>query len=133
MGRINSRTKGAVGEREFCKWLYDNFNIPMPERNLEQVRSGGSDIIDFEPFFFEVKRCELLDLDSWWIQVVSAVRKSHNAVAVPVVAFRQNRKQWEFLISAKNIGLDKGYMRLKERIFLQWSRNLLLELEKNKI
>ncbi len=121
MNRINVRTKGAKGELEFCKWLYTNYNIPMPTRNLEQVRSGGSDIIDVEPFYFEIKRCEKLELYSWWLQVTRAVNKTCIENIVPVVAFRQNRKDWEFLIPATEIGIEKGYLRITERVFLKWS------------
>jgi len=121
MAKINARTKGAKGELEFCRWLFDNYNVPMPTRNLEQVRSGGSDIIDIEPFFFEVKRCEKLSLFAWWAQVSKAVRNSHIETAIPVVAFRQNRKDWEFLIPATEIGVKKGFLRISERTFLQWS------------
>jgi len=124
MRKINVRSKGAAGEREFCKWLYDNMNIPMPQRNLEQVRSGGSDVTDIEPFFFEVKRCEVLDFDSWWRQVRVAGKKSFTD-PVPVVAFRQNRKPWEFLISATEIGCRRGHMRVSQRIFLEWASKVL--------
>lgn len=128
MSKINVRSKGAAGEREFCKWLFDNMNVPMPSRNLEQVRSGGSDITDIEPFFFEVKRCEALDFDSWWRQVVVECKKSYIedcVPAVPVVVFRQNRKPWEFLISATEIGCERGYVRISQRIFLEWSSKIL--------
>lgn len=121
MSRINSRAKGASGEREFCRWLFDNFNVPMPTRNLEQVRSGGSDVIDIEPFYFEVKRVENLSLDSWWHQVCRAIKKAHDDSLVPVVAFRQNRSPWEFLIHAENIGVKRGYIRLDERCFIKWA------------
>jgi hypothetical protein len=124
MARINVRAKGATGEREFCKWLYDNMNVPMPTRNLEQVRSGGSDVIDIEPFFFEVKRVEGLLLDDWWRQVSVECKKVTHDV-IPVVAFRQNRKPWEFLIPATYIGCKRGYMRINARIFLEWSVNYI--------
>lgn len=123
-----ARTKGAVGEREFCKWLYDNMNVPMPSRNLEQVRSGGSDVTDIEPFFFEVKRCEVLDFDSWWRQVRVAGKESFQD-PVCVVVFRQNRKPWEFLISATEIGCKRGYVRVSQRIFLEWASKILLNHE----
>lgn len=118
--RINVRTKGAAGELEFCRWIYNNMNVPMPTRNLEQVRSGGSDIIDIEPFYFEVKRCETLSLYGWWIQVRKAVQETCNKNIIPVVAFRQNRKPWEFLIPATFIGAGRGYLRVSERTFLRW-------------
>lgn len=121
-----ARRKGANGEREFCKFLYENLNVPMPTRNLEQVRSGGSDVTDIEPFFFEVKRQESLDLDSWWRQVVVETKKSCND-AIPVVAFRQNRKPWEFLISATHIECERGYIRINTRIFIEWASKILHE------
>ena len=124
MARINSRAKGASGEREFCRWLYDNLEVPMPTRNLEQVRSGGSDIIDIEPFYFEVKRVEKLSLDKWWRQVNKAARNANDDSIIPIVCFRQNRKDWEFLIGANHIGIEKGYLRLTEIVFLRWIKSL---------
>ncbi len=119
MGKINARAKGAAGERELAKWLHRNFRLDViPTRNLEQVRSGGSDIIDFYPFFFECKRVESLDLQSWWNQVLFTVRKCEYQDPIPVVAFRQNRKPWEFLVSATHIGLNKGFIRLREKEFV---------------
>ena len=101
MPRINSRAKGANGEREFAKWLKENLNLQtLPQRNLEQVREGGSDILGVGQFVFEVKRVENLDLLTWWNQVVNDARLLNKE---PVVAFRQNNKKWEFLISARNI------------------------------
>lgn len=121
MTKINSRAKGASGEREFAKWLEVNLKLDYtPTRNLEQVRSGGSDIIDVYPFVFEVKRRENLDLQSWWIQVKHDALK-FDECAIPIVAFRQNRKPWEFLISANNICVDKGYVRLPENVFIKWA------------
>lgn len=122
---MNVRNKGANGERELAKWLFENFDLEhMPERNLEQVRSGGSDIINIYPFFFECKRVEVLDLQSWWIQVRTEAEKD-NQNAIPVVAFRQNRKPWEFLISASYIGNELGYMRLNQATFKEWALRIL--------
>ena len=67
-----SRDKGARGEREFCLWLYDNLQLEtVPARNLEQVRRGGADIIDVEPFAVEVKRQERVCRKKWWSQICS--------------------------------------------------------------
>lgn len=130
MGRINARAKGASGERELAKWLQSKFKLDFtPQRNLEQVRSGGSDIIDFYPFYFECKRVETLDLQSWWNQVLFEVRKCEYHEPVPIVAFRQNRKPWEFLISASNIGLDKGFLRLRDREFIGYANIVIASRE----
>ncbi len=117
--RINVRSKGAAGEREFCDWLHDTLGLDMkPERNLDQVRNGGSDINTLPPFMFEIKRCEGLSKREWWAQVKTASRPFSRAI--PVVAYRQNRKPWRFLISATYIGLDKGYVELEELEFTKW-------------
>lgn len=124
MARINSRAKGASGEREFAGWLFENFNDlrNKPERNLEQVRNGGSDLI-VPPFMFEVKRVEALHLHNWWMQVVKATREyesKHGVELEPVVCFRQNRQDWNFLVSAKHMGCDNGFARLQSPIFRNW-------------
>lgn len=122
---VNGRAKGSTGEREFCQWLYDNFELDkVPERNLDQTRDGGADVLDMEPFVYEVKRQERLDLDNWWLQVLKAARWMEGE-RIPVVAFRQNNRSWEFLISAKNIGLEHGYVRLTELRFIQWAKKIL--------
>lgn len=124
----SSRAKGAAGERELCKWLDENFELESKaERNLDQVRSGGIDIITSLPVVFEVKRCESLDLTKWWIQAKAA---AEIVSKVPVVAFRQNRKKWEFLIGADQIGLNRGYLRLNEQTFLLWMKEIVVPSQK---
>jgi len=116
---VNARNKGARGEREFCNWLEEKFKLDVkPQRNLEQVRSGGYDIL-LEPFIFEVKRVEVLNTKKWWLQVIKASKEIKDCI--PVVAFKQNRKKWHFLISARNIGLQSGYVQLNEGTFIEWA------------
>lgn len=113
--------KGKSGERELCKWLDDNFDLPnKPERNLDQTRSGGTDII-LPPFAIEVKRREGIDLQSWWIQSKTAAKHLN---LEPVVAFRQNRKPWEFLITAQHIGCKLGFLRVTESVFIEWAEGV---------
>lgn len=125
MPKINSRAKGASGEREFCQWLFDNFDIDVkPKRNLVQTREGGADVI-FADFAFEIKRCQKLELFNWWMQIQKATQHGDALDKEPIVAFRQNGKDWEFLISAKNIGLEKGYLRINYIVFKNWFKNQL--------
>ena len=122
MGKINSRAKGAAGEREAADWLQRKFKLEKkPQRNLEQVRSGGFDLDGFEPFAMEIKRCEALSLRNWWVQVTSACYNGQ----IPVVMYRRNREKWRFLISARYIGLKNGYMRLEEREFILWAKLIM--------
>ncbi len=130
MTRINGRNKGANAEREAARWLKLKFKLEHePERNLEQYRFGGKgktqagfDLQGFPPFCFEIKRCEKLDLRSWWVQCVHAVTQEY---PIPVVMYRQNRGKWKFLISARNIGLERGFLALEEIEFLRWAKNVL--------
>lgn len=120
---INPRTKGASGEREAAKWLQSAFKLEAcPERNLEQTRSGGFDLIGFPPFAFEIKRCQTISLRSWWLQVTHATNDKYH---IPVVMYRPNNKPWKFLISAKYIGLNKGFVHLEAREFTQWVNTVL--------
>lgn len=93
---VNARNKGKAGESEFI----NTFNCLFPDnlqRNLEQVRSGGSDVIGSEPFVIEIKRVEKLDLNSWWRQVTVAATNPYD---IRVVAYRQSRQPWKFLLPA---------------------------------
>lgn len=125
---INIRTKGNAGEREFCKWLFKTFELnKLPKRNLEQVRSGGTDII-LPPFAFEVKRVEKPDWESFWCQSVIAARKlsegdEYEGIFEAIVAHRYNRKPWTFLISADCIGVPNGFVHINERVFISYMAN----------
>ena len=130
MARINSRTKGQTGEREMARWLKLNLKLEHePQRCLEQVRFGGAgriqqgfDLVGCQPFAVEVKRQEKLSLRSWWMQIVNSATEDYPH---PVVAFRQNRGKWRFLISARNIGLERGFLCLEEREAKEWMIRVL--------
>lgn len=92
---MNIRNKGSAGERELCKILTERLNLAVPlTRNLEQTRDGGADLVQLKPFYIEVKRQETLCLPKWLAQ---AVRQTPNG-SYPVLAFRQSRKPWRFLL-----------------------------------
>ena len=121
---VHSLNKGKSGEREAAKWLQTSFGLELPPiRNLEQTRSGGHDLVGFDPFCIEVKRCETLSLTNWWLQVLEASKEVHGSI--PVVMFRQNRKKWEFLISARHIKVKYGFIRLRDTEFIRWAERQL--------
>lgn len=92
MKGAGKRNKGHAGEREFCKELTALMSLRIPlERNVDQVRFGGADIISLRPFAIEVKRQESLNIDAWRKQAKSQVSKDN---PVPVLAYRQNNKKW---------------------------------------
>ena len=86
MAKINSRQKGANGEREVAKILQQVVNevalqcgyvSPTIRRNTEQSQIGGEDLTGLPWYSFEIKRCERVELDKWWQQtVIQAARKA---------------------------------------------------------
>jgi hypothetical protein len=117
---MNGRAKGRAGEQQMCRWIAEHLNLNA-ERNLEQTRDGGADIV-VHPFSFEVKRVENLDVDGAWHQCAVASKVNGHE---PVLAFRKNREPWKFAVSARHIELDVGYVIMNERTFKRWALRYL--------
>jgi len=98
---LNSRAKGANAERELAKilaaWALEIGITLDLERNLEQVRSGGHDLLGIPGLATEVKRVEILAVGSWWGQCVSQAKIAR---AQPLLVYRQSRKPWTFMTLA---------------------------------
>lgn len=89
MGRINSRQKGARGEREFAEQLRQAGH----EARRGQQFSGSPDspdVVSNLPFHFEVKRTESLSLYTAMEQAMRDCAPGKK----PVVAHKRNGKQW---------------------------------------
>ncbi|MDD5036675.1 MAG: hypothetical protein PHE55_18200 [Methylococcaceae bacterium] len=99
---INSRDKGATGEREFARLLHEHLGVKLV-RNLEQSRSGGYDLEaeGKDPtaealgrFAIECKRYAATtpgSIAKWWGQ---AVQQAHDAERIPALAYRADRQEW---------------------------------------
>lgn len=124
MPRININAKGKYAEVEFTKWLKKNLDIDA-ERIYNQA-SGFSSDISTENFLFEIKRREQLDLSNWYHQVIVSKKHHSNPDVIPVVAFRQNRCKWEFLIPSSLLFPElKGFIRLQEHVFIAFAKTLI--------
>ena len=103
MGKT-SRTKGAKGEREFCKVLSEELDFlgvdSALSRNLSQTRDGGHDIAGLGQFAIEVKRAAVADVRSWWAQ---AVMQADDAGKFPVLAYRLDRRSWRVVMHINDI------------------------------
>ena len=119
---VHSQKKGKRGEVEFCEFIELNFGIST-DRVYNQADGYSSDIV-INDFVFEVKRQETLHLLDWWNQSIVACNKKYKN-KIPVVAFRQNRKPWSFLLSAQLLGLEKGFIQLTERTFINYARMVI--------
>jgi len=121
---LNSTHKGKRGENEFCEWLDKNLGIDYAEREYNQAK-GGADVIVAD-FIFEVKRRETLGLGNWWYQVAVAKNRHPDRNLIPVVAFRQNRKAWRFLIPANLLtGVKVGYLECNAEVFVQFAKTII--------
>ena len=121
---INSRSKGAGGELEFCSIVYQWAGIKLI-RNLEQSRSGGHDIVvhpdevgliadSYRSLAIEIKRHAKASpslISSWWTQTRS---QSERHRLNPVLAYRSNHESWNVVVPlylvnptmTRNLGLD---------------------------
>ena len=87
---VNSRAKGHAGERAVATILRDELGIEV-QRNLEQWRSGGTDLIGIEGWAIEVKRAKKPLLKQWWEQTVDQAQRINS---MPVLWYRLDRQDW---------------------------------------
>lgn len=92
--KINSRQKGAAGERELAAYLREH-NV---EARRGQQFSGGANSPDvvhsLRGIHIECKRVEAGNLYSWLDQ---ATRDADTRI--PVVAHRKNKRQWVAILN----------------------------------
>ena len=97
---INSRQKGAAGEREFAKWLNDTFGLNARRGQQFCGLSGNADVVDgIAGTHPEIKRVERLNIHD---AIDQAVRDCADNT-VPYVAHRKNRKPWLITIRAEDL------------------------------
>jgi hypothetical protein len=96
---INSRYKGAEGEREAAEFLTNLFKLPV--RRGCQYRGGpdSPDVCGLDGLAVEVKRRARLHVESALQQAL------HDAspVDVPMVMHRADREDWKITIFAKDL------------------------------
>jgi len=95
---INSKKKGATGEREFAAFLRDH---GFTARRGQQFSGGADspDVVSNVPgVHFEVKRTETLSL---W-PAVDQARRDAAAGTVPVVVHRPSRRPWIVILDAND-------------------------------
>ena len=94
---INSRAKGAVGEREWAKFLSD---AGFPARRGQQFNGlEGKDVVcDSLQIHWEVKRTERFQL----YKALDQATKDAALTEMPVVAHRMSRKRWVVVLDAND-------------------------------
>lgn len=105
MARINSKRKGAVGERELAKALRE---YGYETRRGQQYcgANGDADVVGLPHIHIECKRVEKLNLDNAMSQAISDAKDDE----MPAVFHRKNHAEWLVTIPLKHfIEIYKEY------------------------
>ncbi len=110
MAKINSRAKGAAGEREFSN---------LCKKHGFQTRRGqqysgieGKDVVGLDGIHIEVKRVERLNVS----QAIGQAIRDKTDGEIPIVAHRKNREDWLVTMTADNwFKLYKAYLKEVEK------------------
>ena len=87
---MNSRTKGAAGERELSKVLSELLGAKCRRGQQFCGGNGDADVVGIPGIHIESKRVEKLNIHEAMGQSVRDARPS----TVPVVCHRKNRTEW---------------------------------------
>ena len=103
MGKINSRAKGAQGERELAGYLRElGWQKARRTQQYAGNPEGGSGDVVCEnfPFHIEGKRCQALKPEEWMAQA----KRDCPIGKIPAVFFRRNgRKEWLVVLTADDV------------------------------
>jgi len=97
---INSRSKGARGEREWAAFMQYHFGLDA-RRGCQHA--GGPDSPDvvgsWQGTHVEVKRVERLNISQAMEQSV----RDSKGLAIPFIAHRKNREEWMITVQAVDL------------------------------
>ena len=94
MSKINSRTKGKMGELELAQLLRRQGHREARRGQQYCGLDGNADVIGVKGIHIECKRQEKVFDEMWMKQAEDDARKGD----IPVVIYRRNREQWKVLI-----------------------------------
>lgn len=97
MGKINSKRKGAVGEREIAHIMQE---YGFDARRSQQYAgiNNDADIVGVPYLHLEVKRVEKLNLD----KAMEQSQRDSREGEVPVVMHRKDRQDWRVTLNLKD-------------------------------
>jgi Holliday junction resolvase len=93
---INSKRKGAAGERELSKFLRDH-GFSGARRGQQYSGIEGEDVIGLPNIHIECKRVERLNIHDAMNQ---SIRDANDQI--PIVAHRKNRTPWLVTMRAED-------------------------------
>ena len=103
MGKINSRAKGAQGERELAGYFREQGwqKARRTQQYAGNPEGGSGDVVcENFPFHIEGKRCQALKPEEWMAQA----KRDCPTGKIPAVFFRRNgRKEWLVVLTADDV------------------------------
>ena len=103
MGKINSRAKGAAGERELANYLREQGwqKARRTQQYAGNPEGGSGDVVcENFPFHIEGKRCQALKPEEW----IEQSKRDCPSGKIPAVFFRRNgRKEWLVILTADSV------------------------------
>ena len=95
---INSKKKGAAGEREFANYCKEKgFDVRRTAQYNGKEQGSLADVIGIPGIHIEVKRVEKLNIHD---AVNQAIRDNVTKCSIPIVAHRKNRTPWLITMTA---------------------------------
>lgn len=95
---INSKKKGATGEREFANYCKNKgFDVRRTAQYNGKELDSKADVVGIPGIHIEVKRVEQLNIHKAMEQ---AIRDSEGHNEIPIVAHRKNNKKWLITMTA---------------------------------
>ena len=92
---INSKQKGAAGERELSHFL-GKFGFCARRSQQYAGANGDADVVGVPGLHIECKRVERLNIDNALAQATKDARDGE----IPIVFHRKNRTKWKVTLSA---------------------------------
>lgn len=95
---INSRQKGATGERELARYLREHgYNARRGQQY--SGANGDADVVGLPGFHIEVKRTERFEV----YKALTQAQNDAKMGEIPLVCHRKNRGQWIAVLSLKDL------------------------------
>ena len=92
--KINSKQKGAVGERELAQLLRNQGWMDARRGVQYSGLKGDADVVGVQGIHIECKRCQQVSGEKWLQQAEHDARIGE----IPVVIYRRNHETWKLLI-----------------------------------
>jgi len=91
---MNSRTKGANGERELAQLLRNQGHIDARRGQQYSGLNGDADVVGLQGVHIECKRAERFTDEP----ALKQAERDARAGEVPVVIYRRNKERWKVVL-----------------------------------